>query len=480
MTSVAVSSLPPSDASFPYPHSARLYHEHHLPSIRSAVFEEGSDAPGIVNNQERSQQRNTTATCDEEEDEALPLLVSMSGGSGSAASTLSRLPAVSSILRGALSANQNDLIMPGASSFPCEQQQQLSLQKHKQSEVERTASPTSDVGRRLSAGSLPMASPSSSPIPFSLSSSSSSSSPWLSSPSRPTPIDASADYDSAVTAAASRLMELSDLTSVSQQRDNASSADDRTLESRAKSPTTTTTTTRCPRRSRQQHKIEKVREAIERERLRAQRLQQQLQAVLREKEELLEGDSFQGTNPLPSFATIFAGTQAENRATSDMGNSALLPPITSIPALSPYLKQQSSFASPATRFGCAPRCLFAGGADERSGELCLKRAREDDDSDDDRDGEYQPNKKVKRSRSFSEGGQRLQSVKTTIAPNKKSSFGQGSDALTFIGRRHRANSEGHVRFASRLDAATKKPGLLCFMKDHPHASFWLARSNLSN
>ena len=207
----------------------------------------------------------------------------------------------------------------------------------------------------------------------------------------------------------------------------------------------------------------------------------------------------------------------------------MLPPIASIPALSPYLKRKraslpvgpdsrslSPASSPLRPSSLSAAARTAAGGDSAKGLGRRRRILNDEDED----ADYEPTsaaKKIKRSRSISEGGRRLQqsagrTVHTSGRRRSQQHYGaEGDDhaeVAAFIARRARAieDEQRATRNLQRMDVVEgaeqenddqfeqkqeegvstrttgpkKRDGVLCFIKDHPHASFWLSRGGKAN
>lgn len=350
---------------------------------------------------------------------------------------------------------------------------------------------------------------------------------------------------------------------------------------RATSPVSSRTR-RVTRRSRmqqqkqQQLQIERIRSELEQERDRARDLQRELQLALQERAELLQlkgdvppaamqavdnsinaasGLSFLNVlneeggsqlvfahlpraNSLPSFFSGFADADASDlqhvssSSSSELGlrsrSAPMLPPIGSVPALSPYLKRKRA-SLPAGADSGARRSLSPASSPLRpstrvsfscgdSAESRPSRRRRLAGYGEEEDEDYEPtasanSKKIKRSRSISEGGRRLTQASSNAREGRRRSHQQFGDyaagydhaeaAAAFIAsRRARAIEDQSSRASMDVvegadqedddgSAATttttttapefqRRDSVLCFIKDHPHASFWLSRGKARN
>jgi hypothetical protein len=203
----------------------------------------------------------------------------------------------------------------------------------------------------------------------------------------------------------------------------------------------------------------------------------------------------------------------------------MLPPIGSIPALSPYLKRKRASlpagADSGARRSLSPvssplrpstRVSFSCGDSARP-----NRRRRLSGYGEEEDQDYEPtpsassSKKIKRSRSISEGGRRLTQAGTSARDGRRRSHQQLDDyaagydaeaAAAFIVRRARAiedhssrasmdvvegadqeDDDGSATTTTTTTTVAEFPrrdSVLCFMKDHPHASFWLSRGKARN
>jgi len=197
----------------------------------------------------------------------------------------------------------------------------------------------------------------------------------------------------------------------------------------------------------------------------------------------------------------------------------MLPPIASIPGLSPYLARKRGSLPPSASVGpTSPLRPTVAVAADTAYARGLSRRRKSVDRDD-ADEDYDPMsgaKKVKRTRSMSERGRRLQGSSGTRRRRSETQYARsgyadeddhaGHAAATFMAMRAKAieeerharetrlmavvegaDQEGDVddaeyhrqRTPSRLTAGThaRRDSVLDFIKEHPHASFWLKARN---
>lgn len=526
-----------------------------------------------------------------EEDDALPLLMSMAQIQTKAALDASRLPTISSILP----------------SLPA------TFGSSTSTHFSQMAPSTPPIDRTSSSSPVPQSSPPSpstlSPGLFgsysliSTSSASSTSFGHATSSATPVPSATSSHHhqQQAYVSATNSLMELSDIISSSTQKlpvpispaatsvkpersddsesdngadvDNGEYVDSDGLATTGSDSPVSSRTRRVTRS--QQKQIDRLRSEIELERERARELEQTLQFALRERSELLAGKQKQQQQLSgPSFVNVLsaasadgspqvvfvdlprtphsappAATSSESSAEAEprplsVGRSRsapMLPPIASIPALSPYLsRKRGSLPSP---FGAAasplpgspstsPLRAPAGAESAYVGARGASSRRRKSVDRDDTDEDYDPassaaTKKIKRTRSMSEAaGRRLPGVGSTRRRRSESQYQAGSRsayggdddhdhghvAAAFMAMRAKAIEERYARESRLMDVvegadqeddnddgddyaeyrqqqeqkhqqqqpsrvATRRDSVLDFIKDHPHASFWLKARN---
>jgi hypothetical protein len=526
-----------------------------------------------------------------EEDDALPLLMSMAQIQTKAALDASRLPTISSILP--------SLPTSFGSSTP--------------THFSQMAPSTPPLDRTSSSSPVPQSSP---PSPstlspglfgsYSLISTSSASSTSFghagASSATPMPSTATSSHhhhqQQAYVSATNSLMELSDIISSSTQKlpvpiysvkpersddsesdnvadvDNGEYVDSDGLATDLGSDSPVSSRTRRVTRS-QQKQIDRLQSEIELERERARELEQTLQLALRERSELLAGRQQQqlsgssfvnvlsaaSADRSPQLALVNlprthsappAATSSESSAEAEprplsVGRSSsapMLPPIASIPGLSPYLsRKRGSLPSP---LGAAASPLRPGSpstsplrppvsaesayAGARGASSRRRKSVDRDDTDEDYDpASSAAAKKIKRTRSMSEAaGRRLPGVGSTRRRRSESHYQAGSRsayggdddhdhghvAAAFMAMRAKAIEERYARESRLMDVvegadqegdnddgddyaeyrqqqqeeqeqkqqqpsrvATRRDSVLDFMKDHPHASFWLKARN---
>lgn len=525
-----------------------------------------------------------------EEDDALPLLMSMAQIQTKAALDASRLPTISSILP----------------SLP------TSFGSSTSTHFSQMAPSTPPLDRTSSSSPVPQSSP---PSPstlspglfgsYSLISTSSASSTSFghagASSATPMPSTATSSHhhqQQAYVSATNSLMELSDIISSSTQKlpvpiyakpersddaesDNGADVDngeyvdsDGLAAADLGSDSPVSSRTRRVTRS-QQKQIDRLQSEIELERERARELEQTLQLALRERSELLAGRQQQQQLSGPAFVNVLSAASSADRSPQlalvdlprtrsapsaatlsessaqveprplSVGRSSsapMLPPIASIPGLSPYLsRKRGSLPSP---LGAAASPLRPGSpstsplrppvaaesayAGARGASSRRRKSVDRDDTDEDYDpASSAAAKKIKRTRSMSEAaGRRLPGVGSTRRRRSESQYQAGSRsayggdddhdhghvAAAFMAMRAKAIEERYARESRLMDvvegadqegdnddgddyaeyrqqeqeqqqqqqpsrAATRRDSVLDFMKDHPHASFWLKARN---
>lgn len=525
-----------------------------------------------------------------EEDDALPLLMSMAQIQTKAALDASRLPTISSILP----------------SLP------TSFGSSTSTHFSQMAPSTPPLDRTSSSSPVPQSSP---PSPstlspglfgsYSLISTSSASSTSFghagASSATPMPSTATSSHhhhqQQAYVSATNSLMELSDIISSSTQKlpvpiyvkpersddsesdngadvDNGEYVDSDGLATDLGSDSPVSSRTRRVTRS-QQKQIDRLQSEIELERERARELEQTLQLALRERSELLAGRQQQQQLSGSSFVNVLsaassadrspqlalanlprthsapsAATSSESSAEAEprplsVGRSSsapMLPPIASIPGLSPYLsRKRGSLPSP---LGSAASPLRPGSpstsplrppvaaesayAGARGASSRRRKSVDRDDTDEDYDpASSAAAKKVKRTRSMSEatgrrwpgvGSTRRRRSESQCQAGSRSAYGGDDDhdhghvAAAFMAMRAKAIEERYARESRLMDVvegadqegdndegddyaeyrqqqqeeqkqqqpsrvATRRDSVLDFMKDHPHASFWLKARN---
>jgi hypothetical protein len=296
----------------------------------------------------------------------------------------------------------------------------------------------------------------------------------------------------------------------------------------------------------QQKQIDRIKSEIELERERARELEQTLQLALRERSKLLTSGT-QGAGRQVSFFNVLSATadgsqplvlvdlprshSLPSAPTGEMSDvprpssegrsrsAPMLPPIASIPGLSPYLARKRGSLPPSASMGpTSPLRPTVAVAADTAYARGLSRRRKSVDRDD-ADEDYDPMsgaKKVKRSRSMSERGRRVQGSSGTRRRRSETQYGRsgyadeddhaGHAAAAFMAMRAKAiEEERHARESrasmdvvegadqeddvddaeydrsrqARVTAGThaRRDSVLDFIKEHPHASFWLKARN---